>query len=634
MSRTDSTANGQSTAQEHAGQDGSTSYDEQDPLWRQFTGATSPEGFCTAWLALHCRAAEGIGGGVVLLGSPEENRPFAPVAFWPDKRQNLRHLAQVAERALNERRSVILMRQHPDNGSSRTRYDIAHPFQANGRVFGVVALDLDAKSPESLNEEMRRLRWSAAWMDVLVNRGKSSKVSAPMDRLQSIVSLIATMAAEERFHGAALALVTALANRFGCDRVSVGFMRRGRVRVEALSHSAQFGKETNLIRAIGIAMDEAVDQEASVVFPESPGRKALVLRGQAELSRQFGNGSICSIPLKGHREIVGAITLERGANDPFDAETVELCESLGALVGPLLDIHRHDDRWLWRRALDSARKLLGRIIGPRHVAVKLGSAAALGLALFLVFADGDYRVTAKTVIEPATRQAIVPAFDGYLLEAPVRAGDVVARGQVLAKLDDRDVRLERSKSQSLLAQSQRQYYEALGGLNAAQAQILSSQIAQAQAQVALLNDQLSRTEITAPFDGVIVTGDLSHALGAPVERGQMLFEIAPLDSYRIILQVDERDIGDIAVAQQGQLVLSGFVGDPLTFTVARMTPVSTATEGRNYFRVEARIENAPNRLRPGMEGVSKVFVDRRRLIWIWTHEITDWVRLKVWNWLP
>jgi hypothetical protein len=65
-----------------------------------------------------------------------------------------------------------------------------------------------------------------------------------------------------------------------------------------------------------------------------------------------------------------------------------------------------------------------------------------------------------------------------------------------------------------------------------------------------------------------------------------------------------------------------------------MTPVSTATEGRNFFRVEARIENASGRLRPGMEGVSKVFVDRRRLAWIWTHEIIDWVRLKIWNWLP
>jgi hypothetical protein len=405
------------------------------------------------------------------------------------------------------------------------------------------------------------------------------------------------------------------------------------VRVEAVSHSADFGKSTNLIRAIGNAMDEAVDQEASVVYPELPG-KALVLRGQAELSRQFGNGSICSVPVKGHRQIVGAITLERSANDPFDLQTVELCEAIGAIAGPFLETHRREDKWLWRKAGDSLRNFLGALIGPRHMALKLGVVAALAVVLFLTFATGDYRITAKTVIEPATRQAIVPAFDGYLREAPARAGDVVEKGQLLARLDDRDVMLERNKSQSQLDQIQKQYYEALGGRNPAQAQILTSQLAQARSQLSLLNDQVSRTRIAAPFDGVIVTGDLSHSLGAPVERGQLLFEIAPLDSYRIILQVDERDIGDIAVGQQGQLVLSGFVGEPRAFSVARMTPVSTAAEGRNFFRVEAHLDNASEQLRPGMEGVSKVFVDRRRLAWIWTHEITDWVRLKVWNWLP
>src|SRR5215510_5725191 len=109
--------------------DATSQYDEQDPLWRQFAAATSQEVFCSTWLALHCRSVQGVTGGVVLLGSPEENRPFAPVAFWPDKRQNLRHLAEVAERALNDRRGVILKRQHPANGTSQTRYDIAHPFQ-------------------------------------------------------------------------------------------------------------------------------------------------------------------------------------------------------------------------------------------------------------------------------------------------------------------------------------------------------------------------------------------------------------------------------------------------------------------------------------------------------------------------
>jgi RND family efflux transporter MFP subunit len=612
--------------------DVTSQYDEQDPLWRQFTAATSQEVFCNAWLALHCRSIQGVTGGVVLLGSPEENRPFAPVAFWPDKRQNLRYLAQVAERALNERRGIMTRRQH-ENGSTHTRYDIAYPFLKNGRVYGVVALDVDSQTPDAVMEDMRRLRWSSAWMEILYNRGASAKAAAPGERLQATVNLTATLAAEQRFHGAALALATAMATRFGCDRVSIGFKRRGRVRVEAVSHSADFGKQTNLIRAIGNAMDEAVDQQASVVFPELPG-KVLVVRDQAELSRQFGNGSICSIPLKGHQDIVGAITLERGSNTPFDVEIVELCESVAAIAGPLLDIHRREDQWLWKKVYDSARRHIGSLIGPRHMALKFGVLALAVLIGFLVYAEGDYRITAKTVIEPSTRQAIVAAFDGYLREAPVRAGDLVTKGQKIARMDDRDLTLERNKSESQLQQSQKQYYEALGARNAAQVQILTSQIAQARAQLALLNDQLSRTEIVAPYDGIIVSGDLTHSLGAPVERGQTLFEMAPLDSYRVILQVDERDIGTIAVAQQGQLLLSGFVGDPVSFAVARMTPVSTAAEGRNYFRVEAQLENVSDRLRPGMEGVSKIYVDQRKLIWIWTHEISDWVRLKVWNWLP
>jgi hypothetical protein len=57
-------------------------------------------------------------------------------------------------------------------------------------------------------------------------------------------------------------------------------------------------------------------------------------------------------------------------------------------------------------------------------------------------------------------------------------------------------------------------------------------------------------------------------------------------------------------------------------------------EGRNYFRVEGGLDSVSPRLRPGMEGFGKIEVDRRRLIWIWTHDLIDWVRMKAWTWLP
>jgi hypothetical protein len=66
----------------------------------------------------------------------------------------------------------------------------------------------------------------------------------------------------------------------------------------------------------------------------------------------------------------------------------------------------------------------------------------------------------------------------------------------------------------------------------------------------------------------------------------------------------------------------------------KITPVSTASEGRNFFRVEAQLEGNTRPLQPGMEGVGKIEIDRRRLIWIWTHEVVDWFRLKLWYWLP
>jgi hypothetical protein len=74
--------------------------------------------------------------------------------------------------------------------------------------------------------------------------------------------------------------------------------------------------------------------------------------------------------------------------------------------------------------------------------------------------------------------------------------------------------------------------------------------------------------------------------------------------------------------------------DVFSFVISKITPVSTAKEGRNYFRVEGRMLGGSQKLRPGMEGVGKINIDRRKLIWVWTHKAVDWLRLQVWKWKP
>ena len=108
-----------------------------------------------------------------------------------------------------------------------------------------------------------------------------------------------------------------------------------------------------------------------------------------------------------------------------------------------------------------------------------------------------------------------------------------------------------------------------------------------------------------------------------------------MEDYRIILQVDERDIGEVRIGQTGKLVLSSLPGEPLALAVSKVTPVATSEEGVNFFRVEADLtDDPPQLLRPGMEGVGKIEIDERKLAWIWSYKIMHWLRMFFWSWWP
>jgi RND family efflux transporter MFP subunit len=313
---------------------------------------------------------------------------------------------------------------------------------------------------------------------------------------------------------------------------------------------------------------------------------------------------------------------------------VELCERVGALTGPVLEMKRKDERWLLRKAWDSARRYLSLLLGRGHLVMKLVTIAVVGVCAFLAFAEGEYRVSADAALEGSVQRAVTSPLAGYIEEANVRAGDVVREGQILSTLEDKDLQLERVKWVSQKEQRLREYSEALAQKERARVRILGAQVAQAETQIELLDEQIARTRIVAPFDGIVVSGDLSQSLSAPVERGQVLFEIAPLDSYRVILKIDERDVANLEVGQKGHLALTGLPGEVLPIVMEKLTPVSIAEEGRNYFRGEARVETTSAQMRPGMEGVGKIDIGRRNQAWIWTHRLTHWLRQWVWAWWP
>jgi RND family efflux transporter MFP subunit len=427
---------------------------------------------------------------------------------------------------------------------------------------------------------------------------------------------------------AATALAAELAQAFACERVGIGMLRQQQVLVIATSHGAELQAKRDAASSIAAAMHEALDQSTSVCFPALPGTTPITLANQLlAAAGRHGSTATCSVPMKGAREVIGAVTLER-ASRPFTAAEVALCEDLVCFAGPVLELKQQAEMPWWRRSLNVVRKAwtdnrsTGRRLALAGVALVLLAATLIPL---------PYRVSAPARLEGSVQRAIVAAADGFLQQANVRAGDTVKEGQVLAELASQDLQLERRRRESEMRQHENAYKTAQSRNDRAQMVISQSKAGEAQALLALVDSQIERARIQAPFDGVVIKGDLSQNLGAPVQRGEVLLTIAPSDSFRIIVEVEETDIAAIQPGQRGQLALAAMPERRLDVTVQRVVPVATAADARNYFEVEASLDTPGVALRPGLRGVAKIDAGEHSLLWLLTHRAMDWLSLSIWS---
>jgi len=595
--------------------------------WSQLAQARTAEQLCRAWLPVLCGMLTRPHSALLLLQDTDGS--YAPAAVWPGT-TDLSYLGDIAQAALVERKGVV---RNSDTAGGPTRF--AYPLDGGDSLFGVVVVELADSTDATLNQAMRLLHWGVGWLIDLHNRRALVDQEGRLARSSFLFDLSMAALAESDFQKAALAVVNRLAQQFGCHQVQLGLEKGKTVRVVAVSHSANFDEKTNLVNLAALAMNECFDQRASISLPEPDQGATLITAAQRAYAAETGSAALCTVPLEAGNRVVAVWLLER--DTPFGSAERDSLETLGLALAPILELKLTAEENLWRHGQRAWQSTLRQVTDTSRPGIKLLAIVGLLMLAVLAFYPANYRVSSRANVEGAIQRVAAAPFQGYIREAPARAGDLVRQGQVLAVLEDKDLKLERLRWESELEVSVRKEREAMAKADRVALRLASAQANQARAQLDLTLEKLSRVQVVAPFDGVVVQGDLSQQLGSPVEQGKVLFELAPLDAWRVILKVDERDIAHVRLSQAGELVLASLPGQVFPLKVRRITPVSVAEEGRNYFRVEAELQTdeniPPPPMRPGMEGVGKIEAGERSLLWIWTHRLTDWLRLKSWEWL-
>ncbi|MBY0310657.1 MAG: HlyD family efflux transporter periplasmic adaptor subunit [Phycisphaerales bacterium] len=626
-----------------------------------------------AWLlSRQCRLAPAK-GGVILRGTDQSTSPEI-IAIWPElpdgsvapdwvgvaARASSRLRTQAAHPSGQPSWFVMPIGQHVDDESPHNAFVVA---QILGDPNGVETprsfagfLVHGSRSEVGIITE----RLSAGWLqgELRAMRDQLAAESLRARRCALAMDLAAGASHQTRLMGFATALCDQAAAILKCERVCVGlgtgWRHDGRsVRLLAMSHTERIVRGAQSIQQIELAMEECVDQDSEVfVSSDGPIARGCIDRAARDLL-QNSSGGVLALPIRtrattedgpiihipgltrehdqaGDYRVRGALLLERHSG-PFIAEEIESLRAALDILSPRLIQLAAGDRWPGVRLAAMIRSGIATLLGPRHTWLKLAVVLLLGLAAFALFAKGTYRVECAFKLEAVSRQIVPAPFDGFLREVHVRVGDEVVKGQtILARIDDTQLRLQAAEAQAELATHERDLAVARQEGKTAESQIAQAQAEKIRARIELLDDQIGRAAIIAPMTGVLVVGDLERTLGAPVQTGQTLFEIAPLARLRADLSVPEDQIGDVKLGQIGTLASTAIPSRRIPFTVERIDPIAQVVDQDNNFRVQVRIDATEPWMRPGMEGVAKVDVEQRAYANIWSRRLVNWVRMKLW----
>ncbi|MCX5683342.1 MAG: efflux RND transporter periplasmic adaptor subunit, partial [Planctomycetota bacterium] len=201
---------------------------------------------------------------------------------------------------------------------------------------------------------------------------------------------------------------------------------------------------------------------------------------------------------------------------------------------------------------------------------------------------------------------------------------------VLATLETIDMRLRLGSAKAERIAYLKQASAAAAEDKTAEQQIALAQAERIAAQIGLLEHEISQATIISPITGIVVTGDLKRQIGAPFKTGDVLFHVAPLESLRGELAVPEGSIPEVELGQEGELAPTGFPERRIRFVVERINPMSEVVERQNVFKVRVRLVESDQQILPGMEGLAKIDIGPRPYGWIWTRELVNWVRMKLW----
>ncbi len=241
--------------------------------------------------------------------------------------------------------------------------------------------------------------------------------------------------------------------------------------------------------------------------------------------------------------------------------------------------------------------------------------------LFAVNAAGD--------IGPADQVSVRPEVDGRISELPVDIGDKVKKDTLLCRLDDRNLQIQRSSrlqeidgAKLALQKASRSFNrnKQLFADHLVSAEVFedaktdydlnTNLLERAQSALRLVDDQILKTKILAPFDCTVLTRPVS--LGQTVSgaagfnSGTEVMTIANLNDMIINAHINQADVTRLNHGQPVNIQVESVPGLKMKGSIERIAPQAVIKNGIKGFGARVAITGIDPRIRPGMTAILSI----------------------------
>ena len=484
---------------------------------------------------------------------------------------------------------------------------------------GIVCL-LEVNENDELTPYILLLQFIAGYIPLIGHEFENKKLKKQVQQTSSFVDLLKETIDLGSFDKAIDRLLELMKYDLDCQRIAISLVKEQHTKLLAISNINKFDRRARLVQVLQNAMNESLQEKKTIEYP-------IFTKDRREIQLDLAH-QILKDETKSHTIITAII---KNGNRPFavwsffwekditiSRNDVHFIEAVSEYIAPFLILLRKKSFFTRRRTTSSIYKKT------------FFASLFIGIVYLILMMPYPHYVTASCHLEPLTIRTVSAPFDSIVKKVYYKTGDVVNSGDLLLRLDAREIRLQYFSTQEKLTSARKNTLQLLADKKIAEYQAEMLNVKKIEKEIELFKYRLENVKILSPQTGIIIEGDLEEFLGATVRKGDSLIQIAPLDQLFVKLDVSELDLLFIEKNMKIEINLYAFFDKQWTSKVTYISPMSKTIEQKNIFVCKGLLENKKDELLPGMSGEARIYISEKRVWWVWLYKPISWVKAKLW----